>query len=133
MSSHATKTFVFLPFLVKSYSKKCFGLFFFLHLHSEKFVFRKKVIPKCSNAQISQLPEHQGIFFSISTSYFISPGQGCAKLYISSRNRNQYVAGSRFRTTKSKPICIAAFFRNQNRNQYLYLKHIRNKNQNQYA
>ena len=59
--------------------------------------------------------------------------QRCAKLYILSRNRNQYATGSKFRTTKSKPICIAAFFRNQNRNQYLYFEQIRNQNQNQYA
>ena len=71
------------------------------------------------------VPEHQ--------EGSIGPLQGCAKLYILSRNRNQYAAGSRFRTTKSKPICIAAFFRNQNRNQYLYFEQIRNQNQNQYA
>ena len=62
-----------------------------------------------------------------------SSNQRRAKLYILSRNRNQYATGSRFRTTKSKPICIAAFFRNQNRNQYLYFEQIRNQNQNQYA
>ena len=56
-----------------------------------------------------------------------------AKLYILSRNHNQYATGGRFRTTKSKPICITAFFRNQNRNQYLYFEQIRNQNQNQYA
>ena len=62
MSSHATKTFVFLPFLVNSYSKKSFSLFF-CTFAVRNLCLEKKVIPKCSNAQISQLPEHQGIFF----------------------------------------------------------------------
>ena len=59
--------------------------------------------------------------------------QRCAKLYILSRNRNQYAIGSRFRTTKSKPICIDGFFRNQNRNQCPNFEQIRNQNQNQFA
>ena len=65
--------------------------------------------------------------------FLYNRNQRCAKLYILSRNHNQYATGGRFRTTKSKPICITAFFRNQNRNQYLYFEQIRNQNQNQYA
>ena len=59
--------------------------------------------------------------------------QGRAKPNSMARNRNQCVPLGRFRTTKSKPICIAGFFRNQNRNQCLYFEQIRNQNQNQYA
>ena len=65
--------------------------------------------------------------------FLLAVQQGRAKPNSMARNRNQCVPLGRFRTTKSKPICIAGFFRNQNRNQCLYFEQIRNQNQNQYA
>ena len=75
----------------------------------------------CSNTLIF-LTNWQILWLNLDISWKWDLGQGRAKPNFWTRNRNQWLLKSNFRTTKSKPICMNGIIQNQNQNQFLIYK-----------